>query len=285
MSVQIREAREGDAEVLGRICFEAFKTIADQHNFPPDFPSAKIATGLLSMMIKSQGFYGAVAELNGEIAGSNFLDERGSISGIGPITVDPNLQNDRIGRRLMQAVMERSDGKGFAGNRLVQSGYHSRSLALYSKLGFEIREHLSCMQGPAIGKAMEDYAVRPASEADLDACGEICFRVHGHRRDGEFRDAVRQRAATVVERGSRITGYATAIAFFGHAVAETNDDLTALIAATKEFQGPGFLVPSRNGQLMRWCLGNGLRVNYALTLMTRGLYNEPVGAYLPSILY
>src|SRR5882724_6576365 len=101
MSVQIREARESDAEVLGRICFEAFKTIADQHNFPPDFPSAEIATGLLAMMIKSQGFYGVVAELNGKIAGSNFLDERGSISGIGPITVDPNLQNDHIGRRLM----------------------------------------------------------------------------------------------------------------------------------------------------------------------------------------
>ena len=75
------------------------------------------------------------------------------------------------------------------------------------------------------------------------------------------------------------------IAFFAHAVAETNDDLNALIAAAKSFEGPGFLLPSRNGDLMRWCLSKGLRVTQAVTLMTMGLYNEPAGAYLPSVLY
>ena len=52
--------------------------------------NAEIATHLLSVMIASPGFYGVVAELDGKIAGSNFLDERGPISGVGPITVDPN---------------------------------------------------------------------------------------------------------------------------------------------------------------------------------------------------
>jgi hypothetical protein len=89
----------------------------------------------------------------------------------------------------------------------------------------------------------------------------------------------------VVERGGRITGYTTGIAFFGHTVGETTDDVKALIAAAKAFAGPGFLVPSRNAALLRWCLGQGLRVTQPLTLMTMGLYNEPVGAYLPSILY
>jgi hypothetical protein len=36
---------------------------------------------------------------------------------------------------------------------------------------------------------------------------------------------------------------------------------------------------------MRWCLGKGLRVTQSLTLMTMGLYSEPQGAWLPSILY
>ena len=44
-------------------------------------------------------------------------------------------------------------------------------------------------------------------------------------------------------------------------------------------------VPTRNSDLLRWCLENGLRVIHPMTLMTIGLYNEPVGAYLPSILY
>ena len=51
------------------------------------------------------------------------------------------------------------------------------------------------------------------------------------------------------------------------------------------FGGPGFLLPTRNGALLRWCLGLGLRIVQPMTLMTTGLYNEPQGAYLASILY
>jgi hypothetical protein len=68
-------------------------------------------------------------------------------------------------------------------------------------------------------------------------------------------------------------------------VGETNDDLKALIAAAPSFLGPGLLLPSRNGELFRWCLAHDLRVVAQATLMTIGLYNEPAGAYLPSILY
>ncbi len=109
--------------------------------------------------------------------------------------------------------------------------------------------------------------------------------MHGHHRSGELADAIRQGTATVVERHARITGYASALAFSGHVVAETNADLQALIAAADAFGGPGFLLPSRNSELFRWCLANGLRVVQPMTLMSIGLYNEPKGAFLPSILY
>jgi hypothetical protein len=89
----------------------------------------------------------------------------------------------------------------------------------------------------------------------------------------------------VVERGGRITGYASQVAFFGHAVGETNDDLKALIGAAEAFAGPGLLVPTRNGELIRGCLDHGLRITQTLTLMSRGLYNEPAGAWLPSVIY
>ena len=91
--------------------------------------------------------------------------------------------------------------------------------------------------------------------------------------------------STVVEREGRVTGYATVIGFFGHAVGETNRDLEALIGAAKEFAGPGFLLPIRNGEVFRWCLEQGLRVTQPLTLMSKGSYDEPAGAFLPSILY
>ena len=91
--------------------------------------------------------------------------------------------------------------------------------------------------------------------------------------------------AMVVEHNGRITGYTTGVGFFGHSVGETNNDLKALIAAADGFPGPGFLLPTRNGELLRWCFEKGLRIVQPLTLMSRGLYQEPRGAFLPSILY
>jgi Acetyltransferase (GNAT) family len=214
------------------------------------------------------------------------MDERSPIAGIGPISVDPSVQNQGVGLRLMQAVLERAASRNFPGVRLVQSGYHNRSLCLYTKLGFQTREPLSIMQGKPLGLlTIAGYHVRPATDADIDPCNRLCERIHGHDRGGELREAVGNDAASVVERLERITGYSTAIAFSRHAVGESNDDLKALIGAAREFGGPGFLVPTRNGELMRWCLSNGLRLVYQMTLMSIGLYNEPAGAYLPSVLY
>jgi len=285
VTLSLRRGEAGDAVVAGEICYRAFKTIAEAHGFPPDFPSAEAAAGTLGRLIGHAGFFDIVAEIDGKIVGSNFLDERGSISGVGPITVDPDIQNDGAGRELMDAVLRRAGERGFAGVRLVQAGYHSRSLALYLKLGFEAREHLSCLQGPAIGKAAPGRMVRPATADDLPACNRLCFRVHGHDRGGELADAIAQGAARVVEHAGRITGYATHIAQFGHAVGESDDDLKALIGDAQSFPGTGFLVPTRKGELMRWCLAEGLRITQTMTLMSIGLYNQPEGAWLPSVLY
>jgi hypothetical protein len=99
-------------------------------------------------------------------------------------------------------------------------------------------------------------------------------------------DAIEEGTATVVEREDRITGYATGIGFSGYAVGENNNDLKALIGAVPEFAGlGGFLLPTRNGELFRWCLQNGLKVVLPMTLMSYGLYNEPSGSFLPSIYY
>jgi hypothetical protein len=236
-------------------------------------------------MLANSKFYSVVAEIDGRIVGSNFLDERNTIAGVGPITVDPTVQNRAIGRRLMDAVHERATERNFAGVRLVQSGFHTRSLSLYAKLGYDVREHLVCMQGNAVGVSIAGHVVRPAADADFENCNSLCREVHGHDRAGELQDAIVKGSATVVDHDGRITGYATVVGFFGHAVGVTNKDLKALIGAAKEFAGPGFLLPTRNGELFRWCLSNGLRIAQPMTLMSRGLYNEPVGAFLPSILY
>jgi len=285
MEVTLRPGKPEDAAACGAICYEAFRAIATHHNFPPDFPSGEVAVGLLSMLLLHPHFYGVVGELDGRIVGSNFLDERSTVAAVGPITVDPEVQNRQIGRDLMIAVMDRARARNFPGVRLVQAAYHTRSLALYTKLGFAPRESLVVMQGPAIRATVPGYAVRPAREDDLPACNAMCLQVHGVDRSGEVQDAVHEGTAMVVEHGGRVTGYATELAFFAHAVGESNNDMKALIGAAPAYGGPGFFVPARNAELVRWCLGHGLRIVQVMTLMSVGLYHEPQGAWLPSVLY
>jgi hypothetical protein len=240
---------------------------------------------ITSLLSRGGDIYSVVAEADGRVVGSNFLWENGTIAGVGPITIDPGTQNVAVGRRLMEDVLRRARERGIAGVRLVQAAYHNRSLALYAKLGFEPREPLSNIQGPAVEQQIPGYGVRPATEEDLGACNELFLKVHGHHRGPELLEAIGQGSATVVEHGRRITGYSTTVGFFGHTVGEGNEDLKALIGAAPEFPGPGFLLPTRNGEVLRWCLERGLRIVQPMTLMSVGLYNEPAGAFMPSVLF
>ena len=285
MDLKLRPGTAEDAEACGRICYEAFAAIARRHSFPSDFPAPEVAVGLLSMLLGHPGFYSVVAEVNGQVVGSNFLDERSSVVGVGPITVDPAAQDGGVGRALMRDVMRRATERAAPGIRLLQTAYHNRSLSLYAKLGFQVRDLLACMRGTPLQGDIPGYRTRCAMPADVEACNTVCRHVHGHDRAGELIDALAQGTALVVEHDGRISGYATDLAFFAHAVGENNEDLKALIMAADAFGGPGILIPTTNLNLFGWCLERDLRVSELMTLMTVGLYTPPQGAYIPSILY
>src|SRR5437879_9719434 len=75
MTITLRPGTVADAAACGLICYEAFKTVNEAHNFPPDFPSPEAATDLMSTLLVHPGFYSVVAESEGRVIGSNFLDE------------------------------------------------------------------------------------------------------------------------------------------------------------------------------------------------------------------
>ena len=286
MPIHLRPAAPNDAEPCGKICYEAFAAINRQHNFPLDFPSPEAGTGVLRHMFSHAGHYCVVAESDGRPVGSNCMDERSVVGGIGPITVDPHAQNQGAGRLLMQAVIDRAAQRRLAGARLLQAAFHNRSLSLYAKLGFVAREPISVMRGAPIARPLDGFRVRAAQANDLETANRLCETVHGFSRGGELGEAIDRGTAVVVESEGRVGGYASVLGFFGHAVCATNEHLQALIAAsTNGFAGPGILVPTRNAELFRWCLNQGLRVMYPMTLMTIGQYSEPAGAYLPSVSY
>jgi predicted N-acetyltransferase YhbS len=285
LTLKLRAGSPADAQTCGAICYEAFKTISAQHGFPPDLPNVEMTQGFMSMLFDRPDIYAVVAEMGGQIVGSNFLWEEANIAGVGPISVDLTIQNATVGKQLMQAVLDRAKQQQFAGVRLVQAAFHNRSLSLYTKLGFDVQEPLANIQGQALELEIPGYPVRLATVADLAACNRLCQQVHGFDRGRELAGAIEQGTATLVEHEHRMTGYATSIGFFGHAVGETNEDLQALIGAAKSFEGSGFLLPTRNSQLFRWCLDQGLRVVQPMTLMSLGFYDQPAGAFLASILF
>jgi hypothetical protein len=57
----------------------------------------------------------------------------------------------------------------------------------------------------------------------------------------ELRQAIEQMIAITLDRDSIITGYASGIGIFSHAIAKSNEDLKLLISNVSSIQGPGFL--------------------------------------------
>lgn len=88
MELKLRSGKPEDAETCGQICYEAFAAIAKVHNY-----------------------------CKGQVVGSNFLDERSPVVGVGPITVDPAIQVGGVGRALMQDVMRRATERAVPGIR------------------------------------------------------------------------------------------------------------------------------------------------------------------------
>jgi predicted N-acetyltransferase YhbS len=284
---KLRPVEASDIEECGRIIYEAFKGIAEKHNFRPDFPSAESGVQFAQMLTGSPTIFGVVAESGGRVVGSNFLWEHDPIRAVGPITVDPKFQGYKIGRRLMEAVIER--GGGASGVRLVQDAFNAASLSLYASLGFDVREPLVEIEGQVEGELPAGCEVRLLKDEDLDECEALCKRVHGFARTNELKATRQSFAPFVTVRDGHIVAYATALNFWplNHAVSESLNDMQALLTGAGNMSGQplSFLLPTRQGELFRWCLSKGMRVVKPLALMTTGEYQEPRGIYLPSVGY
>jgi predicted N-acetyltransferase YhbS len=286
-AIEIREATTADVDAIGRITFEAFRRFHESRNFPLDFPSVEAATGLAAAQVDDPLVYGVVAVSGGRVIGSNFLSEGDPIRGVGPISVDPEIQDAGVGRLLMQAVLKR--GANAHGVRLLQDAFNPKSMALYASLGFRSREPVVVMSGRPRDALAGALTVRPMSPADLPAADALTRRVHGYGRGAELRSALARGTPVVLERERRLVGYMTmpGLWLLNHAVAETEDDLRALIlGAGAANEGPiSFLMPIRCAELFRWALRQGFSIVKPMTLMTRGDYREPEGAWIPSVMY
>ena len=208
MNINIRPMTQDDVDTCGRICFKAFKTLADRHNFLPDFPSPEFTVQLAASLFANPQMYAIVAENeDGEIVGSNYLWEYDSIRAVGPTSVAPNTQAKGAGRLLMDVVMER--GAGSEGIRLVQDAFNTASMSLYAKLGFDVQEPLVRIDGIVKGDVPAGVEVRPIREADVAQCDELCRNTHDIKRTNELRNTPPFLTSFVAVRDGRVTAYAS----------------------------------------------------------------------------
>lgn len=290
MNIKIRQMKREDVEICGRICYAAFKNIADCHNFPPDLPSPEFAVEIAESFFANPQIYGVVAENDaGEIVGSNYLWEYDEIRAVGPVSVDPNKQAKGAGRRLMEAVLER--GTSSEGIRLVQDAFNTASMSLYASQNFDVKEPLVMIAGAIKGELPEGTQVRPIQAEDYEQCAELCRRIHGIERTGELKNTPPFLTSYVALRDGRVTAYASAphLWAMNHAVAETLEDMQAVLTGAGNLSGENqplsFLLPTRQTDLFRWCLKQKMQVVKPSTLMSMGKYTEPRGYFLPSVGY
>ena len=283
MAIELRRPEASDVPELGRICYEAFRDIAESHGFPTDFATVEFASGVIGLMMSQEQVYSTAAYEDGKARGSNYINMWGEVAGIGPISVDLVAQGAGIGRQLMLDVIAHSRGQGIEMIRLVQDSFNMRSLALYASLGFDVKEPLAYLQLASGGRV--DDAFRAASATDLDGMDALCRDVYHISRKNEAGIMLQLGfPAFVLDRG-HIAGYLIGGAI-GHGVAESDDEMLALLAgAGATAQGVMSLLPMREGELYRRALGAGHRNIKVMNLMALGPYEDPQGTWMSSVMF
>jgi predicted N-acetyltransferase YhbS len=290
---RIRPVEAGDVAACAEVEWAAFGAAGGQPrpgsaSSRQELRRLRAARRLIERLVGHPGVYGVVAERGGAIIGLCFLYEHDPIRAVGPLAVAPSAQGRGVGRALIEAVLARAEGA--AGIRLTQAQSHPASFALYASLGLEVKEPLAILSGRFRSARPEGTGARPMRADELAAAARLCERVHGFARSGDLREALGTRGEPMVlERDGRIVAYTShrRLGDSAHGVAETEADLRALLLGLTPPRGAGLtvFVPTRQASLLRWCLAEGLRVGIPLTLMAKGEYREPRGAYFPSSWY
>jgi len=123
------------------------------------------------------------AELDGALVGSNFAANWGSFAYFGPLSVRPDLWNQGVAQRLLDATMALFSKWGPSHLGLYTLVNSPKHVALYQKYGFWPRFMTFILARPVrAGLPSGDYALfsslSPADqEACLVDCGELCDAV------------------------------------------------------------------------------------------------------------
>lgn len=284
MSIELMPIDRDVIPELARICYEAFSSLHARHAVHCDIPDIDTGMQIISHVTAHPSYTGIVATVDGRPIGSNFLLHSDFVAGIGPITVDPRFQSLGVGRVLMQWAIDETHRRGIRQTRLFQEAINPTSLSLYTSVGFAWRDSAALMQ--ATPANTDDPSIRSLTAEDSDRIESLSLAGYGFSRAGDAAQLLMAKLPGFLrERDGRVVGYLIST-LFGHASAETDDDLLALIAHAARHVPPQmalFICPLSRADLFRRALVERHRTIKVLSYMSLGEFTVPNGAYLPSI--
>ncbi len=285
MSIILRSTCPDDFQTLSRICHLAFNTLHEHHRVSQDVPTEEVGQLIIGGVMNRPDYVGIVAEEDGRILGSNFLLLADEVCGVGPITVDPTVQSRGVGRLLMRwAIDEARRRRGDNVNlRLFQEAINTTSLSLYTSLGFRWREAAALMLPKPIDS--DDPTIREMVAGDLPELDRLSKVQFGFSRINDAKQLLNMKLPGFVKlRNGKVVGYQIAT-LFGHAAAESPEDLLALSSSTARHVPPPMavnIVPM-NQPVFALALSKGFRVAKVLNYMSLETYLAPYGNHFPSI--
>ena len=175
MDITVRPLEERDlpeADRIFRLAFGTFIGLPDPMSFLGD-------ADLVFSRWRAAPSDAIAAEVDGKLAGSNFVASWGSVGFFGPLTIRPDLWDKGVARRLLDATMERFAAWGTRYPGLFTFPHSPKHLFLYQKYGFHPRYLTPIMSKSAADHAdnarWSRYSELSATEqaSCLDACREL----------------------------------------------------------------------------------------------------------------
>jgi len=259
-------------------------------------PKMLLAQGL------QDGFEGFVAvDASGTIVGSNLVELRDEVAGVGPISVKTDVASKGIGRMLMQAVMRAAQRNGKGIVRLHAIGSNNKSSSLYLSCGFDpvvTCGHYEgvCTAAPPEGQG---FIFHDLSAKYVDGCDELHKRVYGCSRRNDIKAMISHPApgGVVSDARGKVVAYSTGCFLSGHSVATTFEafqfmtvEMSKKIEEARSAGAPlppcTFFVPHTYPDVLRWLARSGFRLVRQVVQMGYGPDKTPQeGFYMPAIQY
>ena len=216
--VTIREAVEGDWRECGRICYEAFATLAVRHGFRPTSRPSRPRPSPSATSSSTPGST-ACRRARRPHPGQQLPRRAVPISAIGPVSVDPTAQDEGVGRRYggHARTRRRAPAPACAWSRSPTTTVPCASTRSSAS---------TCVPASprSTGTARADAARSSRPPAYPDDRPPVTRRASastGTTGRASSRRPSGAGTARVVEHLGRITGYTAGVSYWNHSVAET----------------------------------------------------------------